>query len=657
MTEVIRAAGILFLDPEGNALFLRRAPGGDAVGQWAFPGGKLEGDETAEEAAIRETIEEAGHSVKPAALKPHTRRIKPVDIPNVPQPAPAEIGEQAPLAPVEIPPLPMVDFTTFLVRLPKQFTPTLDKENDGYVWSKVTEPPTPLHPGCRVALDKLFWNELDIARAMSIGELTSPQRYINMTMWAMRITGTGRSFRKNQKRKGDDGKTVTYDEHVYRPPENYLTKDFLDRCNGLPVIWEHPKKATLTSKEFANRIVGTTLLPYIEGDEVWGIVKIYDDEANEGLDNKQLSTSPTVVFTEISVNTSLALPDKSMLLIEGVPGLLDHLAICERGVWDKGGEPSGVSNDHITARGVSDVAEEKVKKEEKKEEDSAKKDEAGTDGSGKAVLDAVMDAMTKMADAMRQDNAAMCQKMDAKIDAIADSVKKMDSKKADESKEEKKEEKSDAKKADENKEEKKEEKSDSKKKDEDMAEETAADKKRKDSEKEEKKEDAVKSDSVPRSEFDKLMATVADLTKRQPRQLTAADRDAFADAQSKADAVLITHGERAEPPMVNEDIVAYNIRLARKMQPHSKTWKGVDLALIAADSLAFNIAMDGIRADALQAGINPVDMKPFEHRKIVEQSPGGHTITRFVGNGTIFKQLSRPVRHVGYIGTRDHSKN
>jgi hypothetical protein len=46
-------------------------------------------------------------------------------------------------------------------------------------------------------------------------------------------------------------------------------------------------------------------------------------------------------------------------------------------------------------------------------------------------------------------------------------------------------------------------------------------------------------------------------------------------------------------------------------------------------------------------------MQPFHHRKTVKQSPGGHTITEFHGVGTIFKQMSRPVRHVAYIGTRD----
>jgi hypothetical protein len=131
-----------------------------------------------------------------------------------------------------------------------------------------------------------------------------------------------------------------------------------------------------------------------------------------------------------------------------------------------------------------------------------------------------------------------------------------------------------------------------------------------------------------------------------------ADLNAYADVQAKADAVLRVHGESAEPPMSGEDLVAYNIRMARRMQPHSKTWKGVDLRLIAADSQAFNIALDGIRADALEAGLKPVGLPEFQHRKIVKQMPGGHIMTEFVGTGTFIKQMSRPVRHVAFIGTR-----
>lgn len=618
-SSAIRAAGVMFIDPAGNVLFLRRAAG-DQPGKWAFPGGHIEEGETADEAAIREAKEETEFVVDPESLQLHARRIKPAGASVLSD----VVTEIAPSLVPDEPAPPLVDFTTFLVRVTEQFVPVLNEEHDGYVWAAVTEPPEPLHPGCVIALDKLTMNELDIARAMAAGELTSPQRYMNVTLWDMRITGTGRSFRKNQKRKGDDGEEIVYDEHVFRTPEIFLTEEFRERCNGLFVIWEHPKKATLDSKEFADRVIGSILLPYLDMDvqEVRGIAKVFDDEANTEMENNQLSTSPTVVFSKLSVNTSLELPDGSVLLIEGEPVLLDHVAVCRVGVWDKGGEPSGIANDNL-ARGDSVVAEET-------KEETKKPDAAGV--SSGHDLSAIMDAIGGMSSKFD----AKFDALEKKYDAIADSVSKMDSSKKDESEKDRKDSRKD------------EEKDEKKDGDDTGAEETAADKK-KDSEEE---KDAKADSAALHAELADLRKIVADIGTRTPRALTAADRHAFADAQAKADAVMRTFGEQAEPPMAGEDLVAYQIRLARKMQPHSKPWKGVDLAIIAADSAALPVVLEQIRADALQAGRNPTDLKPLEHRMIVENLPSGHVRTSFVGNGTIFKQMSTHRRLVSRIGVR-----
>jgi hypothetical protein len=158
----------------------------------------------------------------------------------------------------------------------------------------------------------------------------------------------------------------------------------------------------------------------------------------------------------------------------------------------------------------------------------------------------------------------------------------------------------------------------------------------------------VAADSVGRSELAALRFEVAALKKARP----STDMNRLADIQSKADAVLRTHNEAADAPMSGEDVVSYNIRMARKMQPHSARWKGVDLHLIKADQQALENVITEIRAEALQAGLSPVGLPEFQHRMITKTTPGGHQITEFVGNGTIFKQMSRPVRHVAYIGVR-----
>lgn len=107
---MIAAAGILFLAaPDDSVLLLRRTEAGDAPGSWSFPGGKLEDDETAAEAARREAIEEVGDHPN-GELTLWTRRIK-----------------------------DGVDFTTFLQRVPQRFTPILSEEHDAFVWLQLTE--------------------------------------------------------------------------------------------------------------------------------------------------------------------------------------------------------------------------------------------------------------------------------------------------------------------------------------------------------------------------------------------------------------------------------------------------------------------------------------------------------------------------------------
>jgi hypothetical protein len=86
-------------------------------------------------------------------------------------------------------------------------------------------------------------------------------------------------------------------------------------------------------------------LPYVKGDEVWGIAKIYDKPTMNALVNYELSTSPSVVFRDTKVNYTIEMDDGSTLLVEGEPSFVDHLAICEKGVWDKGGDASGVRID------------------------------------------------------------------------------------------------------------------------------------------------------------------------------------------------------------------------------------------------------------------------------------------------------------------------
>lgn len=187
-----------------------------------------------------------------------------------------------------------------------------------------------VHPGARAALRMLNADELDVAEMMRDGDLTSPQFVGNMALFKLRVSGVGYAYRPK------------HDEYVYRRPEHYLTERFLQRVGGLPVIWEHPDKAVLTSSEFFKRSVGSLMLPYIDQGEVWAIARIYDKDAAREMAQGELSTSPSVVFRDPATNLRIETDDGKTLLVEGPASLVDHVAICANGVWDKGEAPDGV---------------------------------------------------------------------------------------------------------------------------------------------------------------------------------------------------------------------------------------------------------------------------------------------------------------------------
>jgi hypothetical protein len=298
---MIVAAGILFKAPTGRVLFCRRTDGEG----WAFPGGVKKDHETIEQCAIRECMEETGYRSGHAG-KLLCRRVR-----------------------------NDVDFTTFQYDSDDEFVPQFNHEHDAHVWVDPNYAGSlNLHPGCMIALRKMKgMTELELAEAIRDEELTSPQFIENVCLVDMRISGTGFSYRPK------------LNEWVYRRDTIYLTPEFLQRCSGIPIIMEHPDTQILDSNEFAKRVVGGMSLPYIKGEDVWGIARIYDKEAISMIIDGQLSTSPSVVFRDASVNYNIEMEDGSTLLVEGKPSFVDHLAICEKGVWDKGGDATGIRID------------------------------------------------------------------------------------------------------------------------------------------------------------------------------------------------------------------------------------------------------------------------------------------------------------------------
>ena len=380
------AAGIMFVTPDNEILLLHRGDGGDFPRTWGLPGGHQIEGETLEECARREAFEETGFQ-----YDGEIRRLY-------------DDGQ----------------FCNYIAKVEK-FPVTLCDESTGYSWAKPDEMPTPLHPGMNNALRvAAIKTETDVAILMRDGVLPSPYIFANICFADIRITGTGMAFRSK------------IGEHVYRDPSLYLNDEFLQRCNGLPVILDHPDDSILNSEEFGNRVSGTCVMPYIKGDEVWSIARIYAQDAIEELIAGEVSTSPSVVFNGESGNVTVILENGDPLLIEGKPPLLDHIALVSKkkgalGVWDKGGPSAGVNLGNEDLVMADD--ENKVKN------DAEKIDKV------LSCMDSMMermDAMAKRMDAMEKpvEVAADKKKADAeeeakkKADAEAEEKKKADAEEA-----------------------------------------------------------------------------------------------------------------------------------------------------------------------------------------------------------------------------------
>ena len=308
--EPIKSAGIIYITPDQKILLIKRGSEQDHPGEWAFPGGHLKDDESPKDAAMREFGEEVGISVS----------------------NPAYVGQFGKFA--------------AYVEHGAELDVKLSDESVDYGYFAPFYLPNPMHPRALAILQsdlllRAGKNETEIAEMMSAGALPSPQSYANIALFKLRITGTGVAYRSANQ------------EFTWRAPGDYLTQDFVKRCNGLPVILDHPKTGVLDGEELRKRVIGTILLPFVEGDSVMGIAKIYDLEAADLMASDQLSTSPSVVTAK---DATLVLSDGDECTIEGTPVVLDHVAVCAVGVWDKGGEPTGVvKNDSEVVKMTDEV--------------------------------------------------------------------------------------------------------------------------------------------------------------------------------------------------------------------------------------------------------------------------------------------------------------
>lgn len=108
----IKAAGIVLHCPETDHVLILRRVSDD---YWGIPGGYVEHDESPEDAAIRELVEETGF----AAPEPDMLSL---------------VGDNR-------------GYRVFVVEVDEFSTPVLDEEHDEHLWTSRTALPVDLYPG------------------------------------------------------------------------------------------------------------------------------------------------------------------------------------------------------------------------------------------------------------------------------------------------------------------------------------------------------------------------------------------------------------------------------------------------------------------------------------------------------------------------------
>ena len=451
-------------------------------------------------------------------------------------------------------------------------------------------------------------NELDIANGIIEGSLDSPQYYGNMALYALRITGTGVAFR-DEKCDSDDN-VIQKPEYVYRNPDNYLNQDFLDRCAGLSVLFFHPEKQILDTEEFSKRVIGSIMKAYIIDSEVWGIARIYDENAIQEMESKQLSTSPGVILAKAVLTTlkdndsvisemqrnNIAEDEAYPLLIEGEPALLDHLAICLQGVWDKGGEPLGVSTQQpVRIDSMSDIAEAVPASPEPSLGDLFKLVQGLA-----ADVATLKQAEAKEAEGHEEGVSLLGDPElgGEPIIPVADMEEDISRNKAQ---------------AD------------------DMCDDDAKTRfDGDDDESDNKKEMEAKvvADSMMK-ENAAMKAKIASIEARMPAILSDADLNELSAAQAKADSVAHAFGDKAPAPMMGEKPLSYRRRVADMFKKYSADWKDMDLSVLG-NSLG--IAERAIYADAMSAANMPASYGEGVLRESTTRMRGGTEITTFSGD-------------------------
>ena len=437
----------------------------------------------------------------------------------------------------------------------------------------------------------------EVAEGIRDLKYASPTKYGDFYLFDLRITGTGPAWR------------ASLGEWAYRDPETWTSPEFVARCAGLQVIEMHPPNSGLNSEEFNKRSIGSIVLPYVKetdaGPEVWGIAKIFDAAAAEAMQKTLCSTSPGVTTPKGSAPEMLEGVSEPVLN-EELPQILDHLAVCEAGVWDKGGPAVGVRLDAIAGAGTgmaNDVVNSVIGKGEVVTEAEAKelKDRADAADAARADAQTKLDAAETELNDRKKKDAARHDKARSDSRRKHESARRSDAGEKEETEEEERE-REDRHKADRSK------RHDGAKHDGEMADcsrcDAAEDEEEEKAEKDRKDAAAAQIAEVnanvaeemrdSKARADAMAAQILKL-EANSQPMNHDDANKIAKAYHRADSIFGMFGEKAPQHYPGEQPRRYEVRIATELQkllPDSSRYKKA----VFNDSLGDEFFHDGVEA-------------------------------------------------------------
>jgi hypothetical protein len=229
-------AGILYR-ADSKVLLMKRRPFANMGGMWAFPAGKIEGGETAQQCAEREFFEETGKALLPLSEEP--RLLK-------------QYG----------------GFVLFTVPGP-EFAPQLNDEHTEYAWADPAALPEPLHPGIAEQIADAWSYAMD---ALSARE---NDRNGYVTIQRNPITRAG--IFQYAGRSLPDAEDPDRIYNVYRPLEELQNPETIDSMKMLPLINEHKMLGEGYEGEFSDKekhgTTGENIV--IEGNDILAPIRIF----------------------------------------------------------------------------------------------------------------------------------------------------------------------------------------------------------------------------------------------------------------------------------------------------------------------------------------------------------------------------------------------